>query len=65
MPDDATNVLIAALGEHPAVITAAVTAIAKLAGISIHRLHVIHPKDTGKYIGREGFSLIERHLQGR
>lgn len=65
MSNNVTNVLIATLGDHPAVITAAVTAMEKIACIPIHHLHVLHPQDTGKYIGREGFSLIERHLQGR
>lgn len=65
MSDDAVNVMIAALGDHPAVITAAVTAMEKIAGIAIHRLHVLHSQDTGKYIGREGLNLIDRHLQGR
>jgi CRISPR-associated Csx14 family protein len=65
MSTNVINVLIAALGDHPAVITAAMTAMEKVAGIPIHHLHVLHPQDTGKYIGREGFNLITRHLQER
>lgn len=59
------NILIAVLGDHPAVITAAVNALDALAGIPVHRLHVIHPQDSGKYIGREGYRLVKNHLRDR
>lgn len=65
MSNPVENVMIATLGEHPAVITAGITAMEKIAGIPIHRLHVLHPQDTDKYIGREGYQLIERHLRGQ
>jgi len=59
------NILIATLGDHPAVITAGVSALDKLAKIPIHCVHVIHPQDSGKFIGREGFGLVKQHLQGQ
>ncbi|MGC9396921.1 MAG: CRISPR-associated ring nuclease [Anaerolineae bacterium] len=56
------NILIAALGDHPAVVTGMVKALREFEGIEIDTLHVLHPQNTGKYIGREGFRLIQGHL---
>lgn len=59
------NILIATLGDHPAVVTGMVKALRAFEGIDINTLHVLHPQDTGKYIGREGFRMIEKHLSDR
>lgn len=57
------NILIATLGEHPAVVTGMVKALREIDGIDVDILHVLHPTETGKYIGKDGFSLIADHLK--
>lgn len=59
----AQNILIAALGEHPAVITGMVKALQDKEGIKIDTVHVLHTTDTGKYIGREGVKHIAQFLE--
>ena len=62
----AQNILIATLGDHPAVVTGMVKALREKKGVkmNIDVLHVLHPENSGKYIGREGFQLIAKHLKG-
>lgn len=60
----AQNILIATLGDHPAVVTGMVKALREKKQIEIDVLHVLHPENTGKYIGREGLQLIAKHLKG-
>ncbi|MBU0496238.1 MAG: hypothetical protein KKA73_07135 [Chloroflexi bacterium] len=57
------NILIATLGDHPAVITAMVKALRETEGLRIDTLHVLHPQDTGKDIAQLGYALIEEHLR--
>ncbi len=59
------NILIAALGDHPAVVTGMVKALRAFEGIEIDTLHVLHPQDTGKDIAQLGYPLIEDHLRGQ
>lgn len=56
------TVLIAALGDHPAVVTGMVKALSAFEQLTIDTLHVIHPQDTGKDIAQLGYPLIEEHL---
>ena len=58
------NILIAALGEHPAVITGMVKALREFEHIWIDSLHVLYPEKTGKDIAQLGYPLIEQHLDG-
>lgn len=44
----AQNILIAALGEHPAVVTGMVKALREFEDIWIDTLPVLHPQQTGK-----------------
>ncbi len=60
------NVLIAALGEHPAVVTGMVKALREIAGIKIDILCVLYSQDTGrKYIDGIGTGQIEDFLRGQ
>lgn len=60
------NILIAALGEHPAVVTGMVKALREIAEIKIDTLCVLYPQDTGsKYIEGIGTGQIEDFLRGR
>jgi hypothetical protein len=62
------TVLIAALGDHPAVITSAVTAF-DAAGTTIHELRLLYPDEGDKatplqrIIGGDGVQLIREYLQ--
>ncbi len=57
------NVLIAALGEHPAVVTGMVKALREIAGINIDALYVVYSENAEKYIDREGLGMIIGFLQ--
>ena len=57
------SILIAALGEHPAVVTGMVKALREVKGIEIDTLHVLHPQDTGKEIAQLGYPLVKEHLE--
>jgi CRISPR-associated Csx14 family protein len=58
------NILIAALGEHPAVITRMVKALREKEGVKIDVVHVLHTTDTGKYIDREGVKYVTQFFNG-
>jgi len=58
------NILIAALGEHPAVVTGMVKALREFEDIWIDTLHVLYPENTGKEIAGWGYLLMETHLDG-
>jgi hypothetical protein len=58
----AQNILIAALGEHPAVVTGMVKALREFEDIWIETLHVFYPEETGKDIAGFGYPLIKEHL---
>ena len=58
------NILIATLGDHPAVITGMVKALRELERLEIDTLHVLYPQDTGKNIAQLGYPLIAEHLDG-
>jgi CRISPR-associated Csx14 family protein len=57
------NILIAALGDHPTVVTAIFKALREIARIRIDVLHVLYPEETGKNIAQLGYPMIEEHLQ--
>ena len=57
------HILIATLGEHPAVVTGMFKALREFKGIDIDTLHVIHTKDTDKDIAGLGYPLIAEFLQ--
>jgi hypothetical protein len=59
------SILIAALGEHPAVVTGLVKALREIQGIEVDTLHVLHPRDTGKEIAQLGYPLVKEHLEDR
>lgn len=56
------NILLAGLGDHPAVITGMVKVLQEIEGISIDVLHVFHPQDTGKNIEKDALPLVLEHL---
>ncbi len=56
------NILIATLGDHPAVVTGMVKALRELEGIQIDTLHILHPEDPTRHIGAKGFFQIDDHL---
>ena len=58
------NILIAALGEHPAVVTGMVKALREFEDIWIDSLYVLYPENTGQDIAQLGYPLIEEHLDG-
>lgn len=58
----AENILLAGLGDHPAVITGMVKALREIEGISIDVLHVLHPQNTGKYIEKDAVPLVAKYL---
>jgi CRISPR-associated Csx14 family protein len=57
-------ILIATLGDHPAVVPGMVKALNR-EGIKIDTLHLVHTEDTGKYIGTAGVRLIQAQMEGR
>ena len=59
------SVLIATLGDHPAVITSTIRALKETAGIEIKTLHVLYTEGSGKDIAQLCFPVIEEHLRGR
>ncbi len=58
----AQNILLAGLGDHPAVITGMVKALREIEEISIDILQVFHPQETGKYIEKDALPLVSEHL---
>ncbi len=57
------NILIAALGEHPAVVTGMVKALREVEGLEIDTLHVLHTEDSGKDISALCYPLVEIFLE--
>ena len=60
----ARNILIATLGDHPAVVTGMVQALREYEGLPIDTLCVLYPCQTGKDIAELGLPLIQDHLAG-
>ena len=59
----AVNVLVAALGDHPSVITGAVRALREQEGIHIQRLYVLYSQDTEASRRLNGFDLVRKSLE--
>lgn len=57
-----TTVLIAALGDHPAVVTGMVKALREKADIHVDRMHVLYPEEPHKHIAAVGYPLVSEHL---
>jgi len=57
------NILIATLGDHPAVVTGMVKALRGFEGLEIDTLYVIHTEDSGKDIAALCYPLVEIFLE--
>ena len=60
------NILIDALGDHPAVITGAVQALARpeapLTPVRIDQVRVLYPESRTAYLAQQGVAMIAEHL---
>jgi CRISPR-associated Csx14 family protein len=59
------TILLAALGDHPAVVSGMVKALRELADLDIDVVHVVHTENADAYIGADGVRLIREQLQGQ